>query len=107
MAAFRGTVRGQRGEASRLGSAQSGLRVNCNAWDIGVEAYASHDGCDLQGSDRITLYFNGGSNGQHGNHYLGYVHQHHETGEPEFIPSDWLREYIFNLVPRRLEGEDV
>ncbi len=37
MAQFRGTIRGGRGEASRLGHKSSGLLLQANGWDIGAE----------------------------------------------------------------------
>lgn len=43
MAHFYGTIRGQRGEASRLGSKASGLAVYAASW---------------QGAVRVTLYYN-------------------------------------------------
>lgn len=44
MARFRGTVEGNRSEASRLGHASSGLRTDCNGWTAGVRVYASAAG---------------------------------------------------------------
>jgi len=40
MARYRGTIEGQRGPASRLGSASSGLRVTCHGWQSGVTVTA-------------------------------------------------------------------
>lgn len=71
MAHFRGTVSGQRGEASRLGSKNSGLTVEAQSWEgkVRVELYrletaGSHgqDWCDVtlaphHGSGKhVTLY---------------------------------------------------
>lgn len=60
MARFRGTIKGQRGEASRLGTPKSGLEIECNGWNAGVSVRAtvgSNDG------DIFAVYMTGGSNG--------------------------------------------
>lgn len=57
MAQFRGTVEGNRGEASRLGHKTSGLVTECNAWDIGIKCQAHH----RNGEDVIEIMVNGGS----------------------------------------------
>lgn len=59
MAQFMGTVRGSRGEVSRLGGKSSGLRTICNGWDKGVEVFADH----VDGKDVFTVLETGGSNG--------------------------------------------
>ena len=61
MAHFRGTVQGGRGEASRLGHANSGLQVTCNGWRLGIEIRAEYD-AEING-DRFYIYQTGGSNG--------------------------------------------
>ena len=58
MAQFRGTVEGQRGEASRLGSKSSGLTVTANGWNIGVRVFVEH----IDGRDVIHVQQTGGSN---------------------------------------------
>jgi hypothetical protein len=62
MARFRGTIKGQRGEASRLGTLKSGLLVRANGWDIGgeVEMLVS------QGQDVVNIAITDGSNGGRG-----------------------------------------
>jgi hypothetical protein len=58
MAHFRGTIQGQRGSASRLGSVKSGLTVKANGWDFGVEVFLSN----RDGIDTARIYLMGGSN---------------------------------------------
>lgn len=60
MAQFRGTIQGQRGMASRLGSKNSGLEVSCDGWNSGVtvSAYIGKDG-----KDHFTISLTGGSGG--------------------------------------------
>ena len=47
MAQFRGTIQGNRGEASRLGTKSSGMYAEINGWNKGIRVTASHkDGKD-------------------------------------------------------------
>lgn len=72
MARFRGTVQGQRGQASRLGGTKSGLQVNCHGWDGGVFVSGS---VNEKGEDEFTIIGNGGSNGHRaGVHLLTLDH---------------------------------
>ena len=82
MARFRGTVQGNRSEASRLGHSD-GLATTCNGWRIGVKCYAAPS--EVDGEDRIEIYVTDGS-GQRGiSQYLGSVALD-ENGNPEFTP---------------------
>ena len=49
MAAFRGTLRGHRGEASRLGNHESGIRATANSWGLEV---------------RVEMWLEGGKGGK-------------------------------------------
>lgn len=69
MAQFRGTVEGNRGEASRLGHKTSGLVTECNAWSIGVQCRAHH----RNNEDVIQITINGGSNSARGSEVLGWI----------------------------------
>lgn len=62
MARFRGTIAGQRGAASRLGSKSSGMTVTCNGWDNGILVEAQAVDSEKQ-TDRFYVAFNAGSNG--------------------------------------------
>lgn len=66
MAHFRGTIKGTRGEASRLGTAKSGLIVNANGWDFGVKVILKEDGHDI-----ADIYLTGGSHDAEIPVYLG------------------------------------
>lgn len=59
MARFRGTLQGNRGDASRLGTAKSGLRVTANGWNIGatVDLFVND-----KGEDVLEISLTGGSN---------------------------------------------
>lgn len=69
MAHFRGTIKGQRGEASRLGGKNSGITANINGWDAGVRVVAF----ERNGVDCFDVYQTGGSNGGFTTVYLGQV----------------------------------
>lgn len=60
MAQFRAVIRGQRGEASRLGSKSSGIVAHVDGWNAGVTVHAE---VDMQGRDVFTVYRTAGSNG--------------------------------------------
>lgn len=81
MAHFIGVVQGSRGEASRLGGKETGMRVNANGWEAGVTVRAVH----IDGKDRFYLYRTAGSN--------GYTSQHIATvieGDPMLHLVDGL-----------------
>lgn len=60
MAQYRGTMIGQRGETSRLGSKASGLEVRCNGWNKGIRVIGRY----INGEDKFTVFLTGGSNGR-------------------------------------------
>ena len=60
MAQFRGTLQGDRGQASRLGSKRNGLRATVNGWQSGLTVRAS---INAKGEDVFTVELTGGSNG--------------------------------------------
>ena len=57
MARFRGTVRGRRGQASRLG--YQNLDVSANGWDVGADVELSRVD---DTHDQLNIYITGGSN---------------------------------------------
>lgn len=83
MAQFRAVIRGQRGEASRLGSIKSGLVAYVNGWNEGVTIRASV----IDGKDVFAIYANGGSNGQPNDGYIGSVTRGHFYGADVKIPE--------------------
>lgn len=58
MAHFIGIAQGNKGETSRLGTKNSGLKTIANGWDIGGEVELSHE----DGMDVLRFYVTGGSN---------------------------------------------
>lgn len=69
MAQFLGSVQGQRGEATRLGSKVSGLEVRANGWNSGVRVAARHTG----DQDVFYIYATAGSNGHRGDTLVATV----------------------------------
>ncbi len=57
MAHFYSTIQGNRGEASRLGSAKSGMIVNCSGWNSEIKINASV----IDGKDQFKVYKTSGS----------------------------------------------
>lgn len=60
MARFRGTIQGNRGSASRLGTPSSGMKVYINGWHCGVRVIAS---VDSDGNDIFDITITSGSGG--------------------------------------------
>lgn len=69
MARFRGTVQGQRSQASRLGHSE--LTVAANGWDVGARVDLDPDGDD----DVVTVWITSGSNGNGHSVCLGRFHR--------------------------------
>jgi hypothetical protein len=67
MARFRATIKGNRGEASRLGSAKSGITAKVNGWDAGIRVH----GDSMGDSDRFLVFQTGGSNKRSTERLLG------------------------------------
>lgn len=55
MAQFRGTIEGQRGQASRLGSKASGLTVEAQSWEGKIVTYLYHDDASGRDMARVTM----------------------------------------------------
>ncbi len=66
MARFRGTVKGSRGEASRLGNKKSGLLVEADGREIGGQIFMDETG----DTDEVTFYVTSGSAGNKHRVYL-------------------------------------
>lgn len=87
MAHFRGTVKGARGVASRLG--HFSLITRCDGWDIGVACEASR-GDD---GDSIRISLGGGSNGRD----EGYLEFKHVQGQGKMSVLPHIRELRISM----------
>jgi hypothetical protein len=79
MARFRATLRGTRGDVSRLGHEKTGMTASVNGWDSGVTVQAN---VDLDGHDHFQIYFTGGSHHRVPDQLVGLVEI--VNGEPVF-----------------------
>lgn len=61
MAHFIGFINGSRGEASRLGTKNSGIEARAQGWNIGGRVAVRHNA--TTGKDEVTLEVTTGSNG--------------------------------------------
>lgn len=61
MAQFMAIIRGQRGEATRLGSKKSGIAASINGWHNGIKVDGKHD--EKTGEDVFVVSITGGSRG--------------------------------------------
>ena len=59
MAHFRGIVKNDSGEASRLGNKKTGLTVTCDGWDDGIKVIAH---VNKDGQNVFRIYKTGGTN---------------------------------------------
>jgi len=73
MAHFRATIKGSRGEASRLGNNE--IRADVNGWNSGVTIQGSIGG--ITGCDYYLIYSSGGSNNPECGELIGTLR---ETG---------------------------
>ncbi len=81
MSQFYASIRGNRGEATRMGSRASGISGHIRGWDVGVRV----SGWDRFGDDVFDIYTTGGSNGDL-SAYVGTVTL--VDGVPTFEPAD-------------------
>ena len=61
MARFYASIQGNRGGATRTGSANSGISGHIRGWNLGVRVEMDVD--PHTGNDRLTVYRTSGSNG--------------------------------------------
>lgn len=66
---FRGIIQRARGEASRLGNKESGLRVHGDAWSIGASVSLHHD--DVKDQDLVSIALTSGNNKHSPSIFLG------------------------------------
>ncbi len=62
MARFYAEIQGNRGAATRTGSASSGISGHIRGWNLGAQVELDVD--PATGNDRLTVYRTSGSNGE-------------------------------------------
>lgn len=94
MARFYASIQGQRGEATRMGSAKSGMVGHVRGWDIGARV----DLDDRNGKDVVTITLTGGSNGRTPSRILGEFVE----GEPipETIDAATFKAALYAVIDR-------
>lgn len=101
MAHFIGRVQGNRGEASRLGSKDSGMDATARGWRIGGSVYCFHQDADktngIEEKDVVRFDLDGGST-----HRSGFVIAEFEEKEGKIsIRSLLSREEIEKKLEER------
>lgn len=70
MSRFYASIEGSAGEATRQGTANSGIRGHVRGWDSGVRVYGR---TDAEGRDTFDVYATSGSNGHGSDRLLGTI----------------------------------
>jgi hypothetical protein len=60
VAQFYAEIQGNRGQASRMGSKESGMYAHIRGWNVGVRVQLYHE----NGTDYVEVYETGGSTGR-------------------------------------------
>jgi len=68
MAHFYGSIQGNRGEATRMGTKTSGIEGHIRGWNIGCRVVIGHDD---EGNDVVNVYLTSGSSGMRSSKHLG------------------------------------
>ena len=71
MARFYASIRGNRGEATRMGTPASGIEGHVRGWNVGVRVEGRTEG----GMDYLYVYATGGSNGSAREQLIAVVKQ--------------------------------
>lgn len=81
MSRFYAAIQGNRGEATRMGTPNSGIAGHIRGWDVGVRVNGDTEG----DSDVFQVFATGGSNGKTPTRLLGEVRL--VAGCPTFVPA--------------------
>lgn len=102
MARFIGFIKGNRGEASRLGTEESGLNAAARGWNCGARIRLRGMS---NGGDRCTVYADQGSNGGDDQWVATIMHDQEDgyriQANPELvkvIPHDDFKQLVKELV---------
>lgn len=67
MARFYSQIQGNRGSATRMGTAASGIAGHICGWDLGIKVTGF---VNIDGDDAFSVYLTSGSNGRGSGKYL-------------------------------------
>ena len=70
MAHWYANIKGNKGEATRMGTTKSGFKAHIRGWDIGVSVT-----CEVtkEGKDKLYIYRTGGSNNPISDELIGVL----------------------------------
>lgn len=68
MSHFYASIQGNRGEATRQGTEESGISGHIRGWDIGIRVNCF---VNKEGEDECTVFLTGGSNGMQTSKLIG------------------------------------
>lgn len=68
MAHFYASIKGSRGEATRIGTKNSGIQGHIRGWNIGAKVHCS---VDKNGDDTVDIYLTSGSSGHKMSKHIG------------------------------------
>ncbi|MFC1567354.1 hypothetical protein ACFL3R_00770 [Thermodesulfobacteriota bacterium] len=80
MSHFYSSIQGNRGEATRCGTKDSGIRGHIRGWDIGVRVHVFN----RNGVDEVRVYKTSGSNGEKPDVLLASF-DNNGNGTPKFL----------------------
>jgi hypothetical protein len=82
MARFIAAIEGNRGEATRLGTPDSGIRAQAQGWNVGVQVLGNVE----DDADEFDVWATSGSIGARPSQFIGTVRLD-EDGNTQFIPA--------------------
>lgn len=88
MAKYLGTIKGSRGEASRLGSAQSGMVAKINGWNHGLRIEVDNRLQEGERRDIFHVVLTGGSNEARQNETILTIEELPKGGFKLTMPAD-------------------
>lgn len=91
MAQFYAEIQGNRGEATRMGTKNSGMYCHTRGWHNGVKVLSNH----YNGEDEHQIFLTSGSTANKLDIFLGVLK------EDKFTPSGWLIALV-----ETMEGKD-
>ena len=90
MAQFYGEIQGNRGEATRMGTKDSGFRGHIRGWHVGGSVNCHYN--DSKDRDQVSIYATGGSSGGRSTHLADVIDLN--NGKNKIIVNHQLIKYL-------------
>ena len=90
MAHFYGEIQGNRGEATRMGTKDSGFRGHIRGWHVGGSVNCHYN--ESKDRDQVSIYATGGSNGGRSEHLADVIEL--DNGKNKIIVNHQLIKYL-------------